>query len=62
MNPRDEREKMRFTRAQIRNAAIVAKEQGVSVRLDIDGSLSVQPAPATDAFPHLIDQKNIVRL
>ncbi|MBX8811099.1 hypothetical protein HBA91_00495 [Ochrobactrum sp. MR34] len=62
MDHKVEREKMRYTRAQIRSAAIIAKEQGVSVRLEADGSLSVQPAPLTDTYPHLIEHKNIVRL
>ena len=62
MDHKAEREKMRYTRAQIRSAAIIAKEQGVSVRLEADGSLSVQPAPLTDTYPLLSEQKNIVRL
>lgn len=38
-------EKLRFTRAQMRNMAIIAKEEGVSVTVKPDGSLSVLPAP-----------------
>lgn len=36
-------EKLKFTRAQMRNAAIVAKEEGVSITLAPDGSMSVLP-------------------
>ncbi|SFJ54280.1 hypothetical protein SAMN04515648_4509 [Phyllobacterium sp. CL33Tsu] len=36
-------EKLRFTRAQIRNAAIIAKDEGVQIELKPDGSLSIVP-------------------
>lgn len=62
MTQRALREKLKFTRAQIRTAAVIAKEQGVSVRLDADGSLSVQPAKQGDLHPLSVEQKSIVRL
>ena len=37
-------DKLRFTRAQIRTAAIIAKDEGVSIELKADGSLSIVPA------------------
>ncbi|MBB6262111.1 hypothetical protein FHS77_002679 [Paenochrobactrum gallinarii] len=39
-------EKLRFTRAQMRNMAIIAKEEGVSVTVKPDGSISVLPVSA----------------
>lgn len=35
---------LRFTRSEIANAALVAKEHGVSVKLDRDGSILLIPA------------------
>lgn len=36
-------DKLRFTRAQIRTAAMVAKDEGVSIELRADGSMSIVP-------------------
>lgn len=36
-------DKLRFTRAQIRNAAVIAKDEGVRIKLDPDGSIFVFP-------------------
>ncbi|MHC1547799.1 hypothetical protein [Phyllobacterium sp. K27] len=42
-------EKLNWTRAQIRSAAIMAKEQNVAIRLNADGSLQVSPYEPKDA-------------
>lgn len=34
---------IRFTRAEIRNAAVIAREQGVAVTLKPDGSILIDP-------------------
>lgn len=62
MTQRALREKLKFTRAQIRTAAIIAKEQGVNVRLDADGSLSVQPATPGNLLSLTTEERGIVRL
>lgn len=54
-------ERLKFTRAQIRNAAIIAKEEGVSIRLLSDGSLYVLPT-ANEILNPQQDNKNIIRL
>lgn len=41
-------DRLRFTRAQIRTAAIIAKDEGVSIELKADGSLSIVPAIPTN--------------
>lgn len=36
-------DKLRFTRAQMRNAAIIAKDEGVCIQIHADGSMMVTP-------------------
>lgn len=55
-------EKLKFTRAQMRSAAIIAKEEGVSITLTPDGSMSVLPVIPTDTAKILVEPKGIVRL
>ena len=38
----------RFTKAELANAAKVAKDQGVSVRLGADGSITIYPGAAAE--------------
>lgn len=39
-----------FTQAQLRSAAKIAKEHGVSVRLDTDGSITISPSTTPAIF------------
>lgn len=55
-------EKLKFTRAQIRNMAIIAKEEGVNVILSPDGSLSVQPATIQNSVKATNELKGVIRL
>lgn len=55
-------EKLKFTRAQMRNAAIVAKEEGVSITLAPDGSMSVLPFLPAGSIKLSSEQTEIVRL
>lgn len=55
-------EKLKFTRAQMRNMAIIAKEEGVSVTLAPDGSLSVLPAAPVDHIKTSDEYKGVIRL
>lgn len=55
-------EKLKFSRAQIRNVAIVAKEEGVSITLKPDGSMSVLPVTHTDIYKIPVEPKGIIRL
>lgn len=55
-------EKLRFTRAQMRNMAVIAKEEGVKIIIAPDGSLSVLPFIQTETSKMPIETKGIVRL
>ncbi len=55
-------EKLKFTRAQMRNMAIIAKEEGVDVILSPDGSLSVKPASPHEFVKATTEQNGIIRL
>ncbi len=33
----------RFTKAEIRNAAVIAREYGVTIKLEVDGSMVISP-------------------
>lgn len=55
-------EKLRFTRAQMRNMAIIAKEEGVSVTVKPDGSLSVLPVSPVPNDTTRTNQNDIVLL
>lgn len=55
-------EKLKFTRAQMRNMAIIAKEEGVAVILSPDGSLSVRPASPHDLVKATNEPKGVIRL
>lgn len=55
-------EKLKFTRAQIRNMAIIAKEEGVNVMLSHDGFLSVQPATAHNLVKATNELKDVILL
>jgi hypothetical protein len=34
----------RFTKADIKNAAVIAREYGVTIKLEVDGSMVISPA------------------
>lgn len=55
-------DKLRFTRAQIRSAAIIAKDEGVNIELRPDGSLSIVPAIPTNHNQTPAIKKEVVRL
>lgn len=55
-------ERVRFTRTQMRSMAKIAKEEGVSVTLKPDGSLSVLPASAASETRPADNPNMIVRL
>lgn len=49
--------KRRFTKAEITVAAKVAKEQGVTVRLDADGALTISPASVASSEEEELDRE-----
>lgn len=55
-------DKLRFTRAQIRNAAVIAKQEGVSIRIDADGSITVAPSANDNTEDNSIVQREVIRL
>jgi len=55
-------DKLRFTRAQIRTAAIIAKDEGVSIELKADGSLSIVPTIPANHNQTPTIKKEVVRL
>lgn len=55
-------DKLRFTRAQMRNAAIIAKDEGVCIQLQADGSLLVTPVIPANHNPDPVVKKQVVRL
>jgi hypothetical protein len=55
-------EKLRFTRAQIRNAAIIAKDEGVSIDLKPDGTLSIVPTIPTNHSEEPVVKRPAFRL
>lgn len=55
-------EKLKYTRAQIRNAAIVAKEEGVSIRIDSDGSITVSPSVNDNTEDNSVAHREVIRL
>lgn len=55
-------EKLKFTRAQMRSAAVIAKEEGVRITLAADGTLSVHPVSATEAAKLSAENNGIIRL
>lgn len=56
-------EKLNWTRAQIRSAAIVAKEHNVAIKLNADGSLQVSPFNSSDTSPGMEHaRKKVIRM
>lgn len=55
-------DKLRFTRAQIRTAAMVAKDEGVSIELRADGSMSIVPVIPANHSEEPVVQRPVFRL
>lgn len=55
-------EKLKYSRAQIRNAPIVAKEEGVSIRIDTDGSITVSPSVNDNTEDNSVAHREVIRL
>lgn len=55
-------EKLKVTRAQMRSAAVIAKEEGVRITLAADGTLSVHPVTAAEATKLSAENNGIIRL
>ncbi|WP_144223728.1 hypothetical protein [Mesorhizobium amorphae] len=51
---------LRFTKTEIANAAKVAREQGVSVKLEADGSVLVFPAGESANSGDLLDRELVL--